>query len=181
MPYKALLLLALAILLTGCANTYSLVRQPKEGVPRVSIIDTFCIAVNGSSAAHDKTYTAVGLVLSDIIRSSLEEKGILPETESSYLSLYDALKSARAKDCDYIIYATIASWEDHSAVWDGVPNKAEIRISIIDAATGNSIDSAILGGKSRRPFAGDLPQDLVAPPVENYLSGLFREGITETR
>jgi hypothetical protein len=182
MAYKRLMTLAvLAMLSGGCANTYSVVRQQKGDIPRLSITDTFCIAVNGTDITYGKRYDKNGALLSGVLQASLEEMGIIPGTENSYLRYYDALKSARAHDCDYIVYGEIVRWEDHSAVFDGVPNRAEVRISIIDTTKGKTVDTAVLSGESRRVYSGNPPQELLTIPVERYLSSMFEAGGDATR
>jgi hypothetical protein len=167
-------LLALSILLGGCSNTHSIVRQNKEVIPQLPFTDTFCIAVNDNSIYSSEKNDLIKSSMSQIIRSSLDEEGIIPTMEYLSHTFYDALVAARTSDCDYMFYTTIVRWENHSKEWSGIPNKGEIRISITDTNTGKNIDSAIISGNSRRIFSGDDPEDLLSAPVYNYISGFFR-------
>jgi hypothetical protein len=86
------------------------------------------------------------------------------------------LEAARAGGHDYLIFPEIKHWEDRATEWSGKSDKIEVRITIIDARTGDLVDSVDVRGKSRwGTFGGDHPQDLLAVPIEDFVAEAFGE------
>jgi Domain of unknown function (DUF4823) len=175
MSYRILLcLLLMLISLTGCADTRSLVRQNQGNAPKLSTSDSFYIAVSMDGIYGDEKYEGSGLSLSQIILSPLAKKVRRVEMGRAYQTYDDALNITRAKGWKYLIYPTILHWENHATEWNGVPDKVEVKIEVVDAATDKIIDAAIINGKSGlATFGGDQPQDLLPIPVDEFISALF--------
>ncbi len=81
------------------------------------------------------------------------------------------LKSKHSMTQGYYVVPVILHWEDRATKWSGIPDKIEIQITIYDATTNNRLASTIISGKSKwASFGGDHPQDLLAAPVNSYIS-----------
>jgi hypothetical protein len=115
-----------------------------------------------------------GLTLSQILQSSVGKRARLVEIGTEHKSFDDALLYARSKSFKYLIYPTILHWEDHATEWNGVADKVEVKVEVIESATDSIVDTAIISGRSGiATFGGDKPQDLLPIPVEEFISGLF--------
>jgi len=86
-----------------------------------------------------------------------------------------ALKSARAGRNTYLLYPEILLWEDRATEWSGRPDQASVKVSVVRAATGDVLDSAVVGGKSGlATLGGDRPEHLLPKPLADYAASLFQ-------
>ena len=169
-----LCILALSTLLAGCADTHSLVRQTQGDVPKLTARDSFYIAVSKDGIYGDEKYEGSGLSLSQIILSPLAKRARKIEVGRSHQPYDDAVLFAKDKKFKYLIYPTILHWENHATEWNGIPDKVEVKIEIIETSTDKLIEAAIISGRSGlATFGGDQPQDLLPLPVEEFISNLF--------
>ena len=89
-------------------------------------------------------------------------------------TLAESFESAQGVHANYVIYPTILKWEDHATEWTGVRDKLEVKLDVYDAATQNLLDSVVITGRSRwMNDGGDVPQDLLDSPIENYVNSLY--------
>ncbi|HEX3036586.1 MAG TPA: DUF4823 domain-containing protein [Thermodesulfobacteriota bacterium] len=174
MAYRALIGLFLLLSLVGCADSRNLVRLNQGDTPKLSTADSFYIAVSMDGAYGDERYEGSGLSLSQIILSSLAKKVRRVEIAKAYQTYDEALVSAKAKGWKYLVYPTILQWENHATEWNGIPDKVEVKIQVIETAPDKLVDAVIINGKSGlATFGGDQPQDLLPLPVEEYISSFF--------
>ena len=175
MYYRMLFcLLLMFILLTGCADTHSLIRQNQGDVTKLSTSDSFYIAVNIDGVYGDEKYEGSGLSLSQIILSPLAKKVRRVEIGRAYQTYDEALLFAKKNGWKYLVYPTILHWENHATEWNGVPDKVEVKIQVVESSSNKLIDAAFIKGRSGlATFGGDQPQDLLPIPVEEFVSGLF--------
>jgi len=74
----------------------------------------------------------------------------------------------------YLVVPEVLHWEDRATEWSGKRDKIEIKISVYDGETGQSLASSIITGKSKKgTFGGDHPQDLLPEPVNSYIQSLY--------
>ena len=96
------------------------------------------------------------------------------ETARQYQSFDNALTYAKENNYGYLVFPTILEWEDRATEWSGIPDKASIKIAIINVESGKTMDSAIIKGKSGiATLSGDHPQDLLVKPVAEYVNELY--------
>jgi hypothetical protein len=85
-----------------------------------------------------------------------------------------AMEAAKKIGATYLIDPSIAHWEDRATEWSGISDKVELQISIYDTATGRLIERGTVSGRSGlATLGGDHPQDLLPPPVNQYVDSLF--------
>jgi len=172
-----LILITLAMLtsLSGCADTHNLVRSnPMGSTAKLTLKDSFYIAVSKDVVYGEDKNENSGLTLSQIIQSSVVKRARRVEIGKEHQSFDEALLYARNKSFKYLIYPTILHWEDHATEWNGVADKVEVKVDVVESATDNIVDTAIISGRSGiATFGGDKPQDLLLIPVEEFISSLF--------
>jgi hypothetical protein len=162
------------IALSACADTHQFHRYGNSEVPRFTSNDSVYIGVSRDGVYGSKTYPGSGLTTSQILLSSFAKRIRQVETGRSPQSFEEALKIARGNGYKYLVYPTILHWEDRATEWSGIPDKVEVKIEIVEVATGKTLDSVVIKGKSGlATFGGDHPQDLLPKPVEEYVSNLF--------
>ncbi|MBP0494001.1 DUF4823 domain-containing protein [Pararoseomonas indoligenes] len=85
-----------------------------------------------------------------------------------------ALMSGRAVGADLVLVPVIAHWEDRATEWSGLPDRAEVLLTIYDAKTGAVVNRTSIQGRSTWfTFGGDHPQDLLPEPMNAYAASLF--------
>lgn len=170
-----LIILAMMTLLSGCADTHNLVRSNPMGVTaKLTLKDSFYIAVSKDVVYGEDKNEGSGLTLSQILQSSVGKRARRVEIGNEHKSFDDALLYARSKSFKYLIYPTILHWEDHATEWNGVADKVEVKVEVVESATDNIVDTVIISGRSGiATFGGDKPQDLLLIPVEEFISSLF--------
>ncbi len=93
----------------------------------------------------------------------------------------DALETARNIRAHYLVYPTLIRWEDRATEWNGLPDKAEIKIQIADCATGDIIHSSILKATGPNMSSGDeTPAEILVEPVAKYAASVFQKTHTPT-
>ena len=111
---------------------------------------------------------------SRILFSAFTKRLRRTEIGPSYQSFDDALGFALKGGFKYVVYPTILHWEDRATEWSAIPDRVEVKIDIIEAATATLLDSVVITGKSGlATFGGDHPQDLLPKPVGEFVSNLF--------
>jgi hypothetical protein len=132
------------------------------------------VAVPENGRLQDKLYEKSGGQTADAIVVAIRQheqnvvRGTAPE------SVADALAHARAGNLACVVYPTILHWEDRATEWSTMPDRIEIQLDILDAATGATLDSDTLTGTSKFwTWGGDHPQDLLAEPLTGYMTTLF--------
>jgi len=167
------LMLGIVALLVGCANSHKLLRTGNS-LTKLDSSKSFYIAVPRDGRYGKIDYKGSGANTAQIILMALAGYTNSVETGHQYQLLKDALIYAKESKYDYLIFPTILEWEDRATEWSGIPDKASIKISIIDVASDKNLDSVIIRGKSGiATFGGDHPQDLLSKPVNEYFHILF--------
>jgi hypothetical protein len=170
-----LIVLSMLVLMTGCADTHNLVRSNPTGITtKLTPKDSFYIAVSKDVVYGEDKNEGSGLSLSQILQSSIAKRARRVEMGTSHQTFDDALLYARSKSFKYLIYPTILHFEDHATEWNGVPDRVEIKVEVVESTTERLVDSALIDGRSGLgTFGGDKPQDLLPIPIEEFVSGLF--------
>ncbi len=163
------------LLLSGCADTHLLIRNNPTGTTiKLTPKDSFYIAVSKDVVYGEDKNEGSGLTLSQILQSSILKRARRVEIGAEHKSFDDALLYARSKSFNYLIYPTILHWEDHATEWNGVADKVEVKVEVVESTTDRIIDTAIIRGRSGiATFGGDKPQDLLLIPAEEFISSLF--------
>jgi len=166
-------IIGIVAFLTGCADSHQLIRTGNASI-KLEPSKSVCISIPRDGKYGQINYLGSGVNASKIILMAFSKYSNSAETGHQYQSFENALAYAKENNYGYLVFPTILEWEDRATEWSGIPDKASIKIAIINAETGNTIDSAIIKGKSGlATFGGDHPQDLLPKPVEEYVGTLF--------
>lgn len=174
MKLSKLFSLLLLLLLIGCSDTYQLVKHETSDAS-LSRGATAYILLPGDGHYESIIYPGSGVIVAREIKNAfqpyLKEIRVAPQ-----LTGFDiGIASARAEGFDYVIQPEISHWEDRNTLWSSIPDKASIKLSIIDVNSGLIIDSAELGGTSKiMTFTNDPPEVLLPKPLADYAESLFK-------
>jgi len=98
--------------------------------------------------------------------------GIVAVLIFSFLTTDSGRMTAAA--VDYFVVPEILHWEDRNTEWSGKKDVIEIKITVVDAASGSALASSVISGKSKwATFGGDHPQDLLPKPLQAYVDSLY--------
>ncbi len=170
---RLVLIVVLVSLLAACADSHELLRSSRE-IPKLDRNKTMYVAVPEDGRYGGTVYTGSGENTAQILVLAFSQYVSRVESGHEYQKFDDALDAARKQGCAYLAVSTILEWEDRRTEWSGIPDRASVKISIVDMENKRTIDSVIIKGKSGlATFGGDHPQDLLPKPVGQYAKSLF--------
>lgn len=174
MLFKKLYPLILLIVLVGCADTHTLIRQNPAPITTISPKQSFYISLSRDGLYGDEPYPGSGLTLSQAILSSFASYARRVEVATTVESYDEARKRALDKQYEYLVYPTILHWENRATEWNGIPDRVKVKIEVVKAQDDSVFDSVIIEGTSGMwTFGGDNPQDLLPQPIEEFVTSLF--------
>lgn len=168
---RAVSVLAVAAILSGCASTYTTTPIAQPGVklvPSKSVL----IATPANGVYGTAVYTTSGTMTADAVRAAFSRytgtTAILPDCKD-----LACLEKTQTQRYDYYVVPEILHWEDRATEWSGIPDKLEVKLSIFDGNK-KELASTIIAGKSKwATFGGDHPQDLLPEPLNKYVESLY--------
>jgi len=170
---RNLTLIIAMIFIAGCADSHQILRTSSTLV-KLKTESSVYISIPKDGRYGETIYSGSGATVAQAILLAFSKHLTQVETGQKYQSYRKSLNYAKANKFDYLIFPSILAWEDRATEWSGIPDKASIKISIINIATSRSIDSVIIKGKSGLgTFGGDHPQDLLVKPIDEYVNTLF--------
>lgn len=163
----------LMLLFISCADSHQLLRTGHD-IKKLESDSTVYVAVPKDGRYGKIIYQGSGMNTTQIVLMALSRHVNRVESGYDYQPFDEALESARKIGATYLVVPTILEWEDRATEWSGMPDRVSIRLAIVNARTGESIDSVLIKGKSGlATLGGDHPQDLLPNPVEEYVNSLF--------
>lgn len=171
---KKLFSLLLVMLLIGCSDTHKLVRSETTGLSVAKDASAYIVL------PADGQYNAILYPGSGMIVAKEVDKAFSPYLSKTKVAdrrekLATALISAKELGFDYVIHPQITHWEDRNTAWSGRPDVASVKLSIVEVASGQIVDSAEIGGTSKvMAWGGELPEHLLPKPLSDYAASLFK-------
>lgn len=170
---KFLWAITATILLSACADSHQLMRNDGN-LAKLDPKKSVYVSIPNDGQYGQITYHGSGQNTSQIIVLAFSHHAQIVESGHERQSYKDAMESARNADASYLVLPTILEWEDRATEWSAIPDKASIKIAIVDTKNESTIDSVIIKGKSGlATFGGDHPQDLLPKPVTEYVDSLY--------
>jgi hypothetical protein len=163
------------LILLGCQHTYQEKRLEKDAaLPRLSTDATAYVAIPPDAWDKKQVATDSGKLTAVAVRDAFAKNLKRAFLARRLETFSQSLETARNANCTYLVYPTVLLWEDHSTEFSGVRDKIEVRIRVADSVSGDILAETILKGKSRWfTDGGDVPQDLLQEPIQNYVASLF--------
>jgi len=172
---KIFALFASLMAMAACSHTYD-VQSPERAADGPLLQRGASILVGVPLDGHEVhyTYQGSGQLTTDAIVTALSpytdavQAAETPETREAYEA------TARDAGIRYVLFPEIMIWKDRNTRRWGVPDLLELRLTLTDATTGETLDATVISGSSRIEFSwNDQPQDLLPVPLERYASSLF--------
>jgi len=165
-----------ALLLCGCQHSYR--EMPVANVParpKLKTDSTVFVAIPPDGRHHHQFVYESGQFTAVTIRDAFAKYVKRAYVGRRVQTFAEGLETARAAGCGYFICPTILRWEDRSTEYSGRRDLLEIKVEIVEAASGEILHATVLQGRSRLfTDGGDAPQDLLPEPIRNYVASLFQ-------
>jgi hypothetical protein len=166
-------ILILAALLTSCADSHQIMRSGGN-LKKLDTNGVVYVSVPSDGRYGQTIYHGSGQNTAQIVVMAFSMYSTRVESGHTQQDFNASIESARKVGAKYLVTPTILEWEDRATEWSGIPDKASIKLSIIDVDTNATLDSAIIKGKSGiATFGGDHPQDLLPKPTDEYVASLY--------
>jgi hypothetical protein len=175
MTPKIFALFVTLMVIMACAHSYDVrsSNRSAEGpiLPRGSSILTG-LPLDG----HDGhfIYEGSGQLTTDAIVAAMSPYTDAVEVAETADTREEYVAEAREAGLRYVLFPEILVWKDRNTRRWGLPDLLEVRLTLVDAGTGEVLDTTTLSGTSRiEPSWNNRPQDLLRVPLEHYASNIF--------
>lgn len=167
------LFLCAAILTISCASTYEHTELQSVSAALDSAQGVL-ISTPKDGWYADKEYRNSGAMTANAIRAAFSKHASKVEVVNTCHG-DDCLSSIDIERFGYYVKPEILQWEDRATEWSGKKDIIEIQLAVYDAVTKQELANSTYTGKSKwASFGGDHPQDLLAEPTNEYVSGLYK-------
>ncbi|MCA1176178.1 MULTISPECIES: DUF4823 domain-containing protein [unclassified Pantoea] len=168
---KGILLIMGALALTGCSAHYKST-DVKTSTEKLKQDMPVSIAVPKDGFYSTTVYHGSGQETASALQAAFvrySEKVSITNTCGDV----ECLSKATTTE-GYLVVPQILHWEDRATEWSMKRDKLEVKISVYKASNLTLINSTILNGESKlATWGGDHPQDLLAEPINSYVSQLY--------
>ncbi len=164
----------LILLLTGCVPIYQADQLDNASMKKLNRTASVYIAMPKDGRFSDRIYHGSGYDTASILRGAFSQYVSNVKMGAHYQDKKAALRYAKTKQYNYLIYPIIFNWEPRATAWSGRPNRMTMQLSVINIKNRRVLDSVMLDGASGTftNFA-DTPYDLLKQSVSNYVAKLY--------
>ena len=164
--------IAIACVLAGCSSTYKqeVVTAPTSALTAGSSV---VIAIPANGSYNGRVYVSSGSATTDALRSAFARhtNNIVISTDCKDIGCF---KGAKGVHYDYYVVPQILHWEDRATEWSGKKDKLEIKLTVYNGTDWTEVSNFVVSGKSKwATFGGDHPEDLLAAPIDGFVSTLY--------
>jgi hypothetical protein len=166
-------ILLMVLLLSACADSHQLMRMGGN-LRKLDPNGTVYVSVPSDGRYGQTTYYGSAQNVVQIVVLAFSQYSERVESGYEHQEFDASLDAARKLGAMYLVVPTILDWEDRATEWSGIPDKASIKLAVVDVGTRETVDSVIIKGKSGlATFGGDHPQDLLPKPVSEYVKSIY--------
>jgi hypothetical protein len=170
---RTLVLLLAGVVIAACADTHS-VNRPSQLSKRMAPSATAYVSVPPDGTHEGKVFPGTGTTTSQIVGAAFARHFRTVERATEPQTLKSALDQAKAKNARYLIAPAILDWQDWDTKNTGRSDHVKVEITVIEVATGETIEHGFVGGTNGIPdWGSDKTQDLLPVPVAEYVDSLF--------
>lgn len=163
-----------ALFIGGCADSHKLLRQHAAGAPKLKPGSSVYVAMPRDGSYGDEVYRGSGNATAQVLFAAFSKHTQKVDVATSAQTRNAAMAAASAEGAQYLAFPSILHWEDRATEWSAIPDKVEVKIEVIEIASGKVLDAGVVSGKSGlATFGGDHPQDLLPAPTEEFVMSLY--------
>ena len=163
------------MVVAGCRARYDVANLSGGGTPRLDRAKAVYVAIPQDGAYGGRTYSGSGQTVAQSVAAAFAgHANRVHVAERRFDSDTAAITAAKSIGAAYVAVPVIAHWEQRNTAWSGIPSRMAIRLTVIDAETGNQITSSAIEGRSRiMSWTATHPESLLREPVSQYVRGLY--------
>jgi hypothetical protein len=170
---RFLVLVVVLLGLAACEDTFA-VKRPNQISQYMLKSATGYVSVPPDGRYGHTVYHGSGRTVADAVAAAFGKHLAKVEEADMPRTVDAALEKAKEADARYLIAPAILHWEDRATEFSGLSDRLVLEISVIEVATGDLIEQAVLSGTNGIPNIGsEKPEQLVATPVNRYVDSLF--------
>ncbi len=168
-------LLLVVLLIVGCRANYQVNSlSGTADTPRLDKQKAVYVTVPRDGVHESKPYLGSGQIVAQTVAAAFSRAAARVHIAEKQLTNEEAIAFARGLSAGYVVVPTIAHWEQRATEWSGRPSKMAIRVTILDAMTGDPISQTSIEGRSRIvSLTSTSPESLLRDPLAQYVSGLY--------
>ena len=162
--------------LSACGSTHDIDR-PMQFSKRLDPSASAYVTVP-QDGYHDQTvYQGSGMMTANAVVAAFQPHFSQVFEASAPQTLESAMVAAREMGASYVIAPAILHWEERAGQWSLRSDRAGIELSVIEVATGDVIETAVVKAVSGYAayFVRRRPQQLLPAPLNQYADSLFPE------
>jgi len=166
-----------ALLLGACTSTYVSTEAGGVEETNIHLQQTKAVLVTTpTDGSYEKTlYNGSGISVAQRTDTSFSRYASRVSVyPSEYHSIKELSDTIAKDDYGYIVVPTITHWEHRATAWSGLPSRASIKLTVLDAKTGKEISSTVVEGKSASfTLLRTSPEDLLPGLIDHYVDTLY--------
>jgi hypothetical protein len=175
MTPKVFALFVTLMVITACAHSYD-VRSSNRSADGPILSRGSSILIGLPLDGHDGhfLYGGSAQLTTDAIAAAMSPYTDAVEAAETAETREEYEAKAREADLRYVLFPEILVWKDRNTRRWGLPDLPEVRLTLVDAGTGEVLDTTTISGTSRIELSwNNRPQDLLRVPPKRYASNIF--------
>lgn len=170
------LAIAVSIWLCGCTASY---RQQHIGIAGQPLDKNkvVYVAIPADGGYGGKMAMGSGQQVAQSLAAAFTQNGVATKLADKREDRNAELQSARNSGATYVAEATLANWEQRATEWSMRPSRLSLTMRMLDASTGDTLDTAILDSRSRvMSLTSTSPASLLKGSITAYVRSLYGVG-----
>lgn len=164
------------VLLGACSNTHLATRIDPPGASALKLTpaDSLLIATPRDGMTGTTTYRGSGQRTGQMLQTAFARQTHAFQAGPYNQGFDEALALARQLGQKYLVYATILQWQELLTEWPATADRVELRIDVVEAATGITAATGLVKARSGWPkLMGQDPQDLLPQAIDEFVATLY--------
>ncbi|WP_426730848.1 DUF4823 domain-containing protein [Myxococcus faecalis] len=161
------------LFLSACVTKTEITRL-RAGPPQLTAAESLYVFIPADGVYENKRFAGSALATSKAVFVAFYKR--TPHVKLGNLTerFEEGMKAARAAQSKYLVRPTLLHWEDRATQWSGKPDQIDVKLELIDVATGKVVNSTRLKATSESmSHLSSRPEDLLPKPLEQFVSSLY--------
>ena len=168
------LALAFTALTCGCTTSYTRTNAVRNTTTVLSRDASAYVAAPADGRYEQINYAGSGQQTATEVSAAFSRYLKRMELAPAVAEFPVSLSAARAGAFDYLVWPEIVHWEDRATEWSGKRDRIEIKIQVVDAKTGATIDATTVKGVGTWwTLGGFKPEKMLTIPINEHVDSLF--------
>lgn len=173
---KLTTLTAIFLLLTACASKHQPARSSGEQTGhrlKLTSADTIAITQPPDGSHGQTIHRGSGALAAKVLFLAFSRHADSVKIGPYAHTADDALPFARQMGQRYLVHPTIILWQDGMSEMSSLKNKVEIKIALIETATGRTMFSDIVSSSGAIEYLHGGPRSLLQQSLEDFVTSLY--------